>query len=195
VAPIIEALDDAFYLAFGTLEPTGARVLVGLDVSGSMSSGAVSGIPGLTPRAASAAMAMTHVRSEERTHVMAFSDRFVDLEVRRDEPLRDLVRRTQGLPFERTDCALPMLYALEHGLQVDTFVVYTDNETWSGTIHPDEALRRYRDRMGIPAKLAVVGMTATGFTIADPNDAGMLDVVGFDAAAPAVIAGFGRPAA
>ena len=195
VAPIVEALDDAFYLAFGTLEPTGARVLVGLDVSGSMSSGAVSGIPCLMPRAASAAMAMTHVRSEERTHVMAFSDRFVDLEVRRDEPLRELVRRTQGLPFERTDCALPMLYALEHRLAIDTFVVYTDNETWSGTIHPDEALRRYRDRMGIPAKLAVVGMTATGFTIADPNDAGMLDVVGFDAAAPAVIAGFGRPAA
>ncbi len=46
--------------------------------------------------------------------------------------------------------------------------------------------------MGIPAKLIVVGMTATGFTIADPNDAGMLDVVGFDASAPAMIARFAR---
>jgi 60 kDa SS-A/Ro ribonucleoprotein len=38
----------------------------------------------------------------------------------------------------------------------------------------------------------VVGMTATEFTIADPSDAGMLDVVGFDAAAPAVMADFSR---
>ena len=30
----------------------------------------------------------------------------------------------------------------------------------------------------------------TGFSIADPNDAGMLDVVGFDAAAPNAIADF-----
>jgi 60 kDa SS-A/Ro ribonucleoprotein len=37
-----------------------------------------------------------------------------------------------------------------------------------------------------------VGMTSTGFSIADPNDAGMLDVVGFDAATPAVIGDFAR---
>ena len=29
-------------------------------------------------------------------------------------------------------------------------------------------------------------MTSTGFSIADPDDGGMLDVVGFDSAAPAV---------
>ena len=68
----------------------------------------------------------------------------------------------------------------------------TDSETWAGHVHPVQALRRYRERMGIPAKLVVVGMTSNGFTIADPNDAGMLDVVGFDAAAPALIADFAR---
>jgi 60 kDa SS-A/Ro ribonucleoprotein len=35
-------------------------------------------------------------------------------------------------------------------------------------------------------------MTATGFSIADPSDPGMLDVVGFDAAAPQVMADFAR---
>jgi 60 kDa SS-A/Ro ribonucleoprotein len=39
------------------------------------------------------------------------------------------VERTQSLPFERTDCALPMLYALEQRLAVETFAVLTDNET------------------------------------------------------------------
>jgi 60 kDa SS-A/Ro ribonucleoprotein len=73
---------------------------------------------------------------------------------------------------------------------VDTFVVYTDNETWAGNIHPAQALRAYRERMGIAAKLVVVAMVSNGFTIADPDDAGMLDVVGFDTATPQVISDF-----
>lgn len=44
--------------------------------------------------------------------------------------------------------------------------------------------------MGIPARLVVVGMASKGFTIADPNDGGMLDVVGFDTTTPQVIADF-----
>lgn len=189
---IVAALEDAFYLAFENVEPSGARILVGLDVSGSMSVGSVSGMPGLTPRAASVAMAMTHVRGEPDVCVFGFSDRFVDLRLKATDRLGPLLERTAALPFARTDCALPMLFALERRLEIDTFVIYTDNETWAGTIHPDEALRTYRERTGIPAKLVVVGMTATGFTIADPNDAGMLDVAGFDAAVPAAIADFAR---
>ena len=46
--------------------------------------------------------------------------------------------------------------------------------------------------MGIPARLIVVAMTATGFSIADPEDAGMLDVVGFDTAVPNLISEFSR---
>jgi len=45
--------------------------------------------------------------------------------------------------------------------------------------------------MGIPARLVVVGMASNGFSIADPADGGMLDVVGFDTVTPQVIADFG----
>jgi len=45
-------------------------------------------------------------------------------------------------------------------------VVYTDSETWAGTLHPAQALRQYRERM---AKLVVVGMASNGFTIAEPQ--------------------------
>ena len=38
--------------------------------------------------------------------------------------------------------------------------------------------------------MAVVAMTSNGFSIADPDDGGMLDVVGFNASAPQVIADF-----
>jgi 60 kDa SS-A/Ro ribonucleoprotein len=85
-----------------------------------------------------------------------------------------------------------MLYALSRGLSVDAFVIYTDSETWAGQMHPVQALRLYRERTGINAKLVVVGMVSNGFSIADPGDAGMLDVVGFDTATPAVIADFIR---
>jgi 60 kDa SS-A/Ro ribonucleoprotein len=45
--------------------------------------------------------------------------------------------------------------------------------------------------MGISAvKLIVVGMMANGFSIADPDDGGMLDVVGFDTATPQLIGDF-----
>jgi 60 kDa SS-A/Ro ribonucleoprotein len=83
-----------------------------------------------------------------------------------------------------------MLEALKHQWPIDLFVVYTDNETWAGRVHPAQALRQYREQMGIPARLVVVGMASNGFSIADPADAGMLDVVGFDAAVPQVIADF-----
>ncbi len=95
-----------------------------------------------------------------------------------------------GLPFGGTDCSLPMRYALEHNREVDAFVIYTDSETWAGAIHPVQALREYRERTGIPARLIVVGMEANAFSIADPDDPGMLDIVGFDTATPDVVSGF-----
>ncbi|HEX4610875.1 MAG TPA: hypothetical protein VH092_21980, partial [Urbifossiella sp.] len=112
------------------------------------------------------------------------------LPIRPRQRLDDAVRAVSGLPMGPTDCALPMLYALERKVEADVFVVYTDSETWHGEIHPVQALRQYRERTGIPAKLVVVGMVSNGFTIADPDDAGMLDVVGFDTAVPQLLAQF-----
>ena len=118
------------------------------------------------------------------------------LPITRSSTLSEAVRVTSDLPFGATDCALPMLDALEQGIEADAFIVLTDNETWAGDVHPSEALRRYRRKTGIPAKLVVAAMTATECSIADPEDAGMLDVVGFDTAAPNVIHDFlGRAAA
>ena len=84
-----------------------------------------------------------------------------------------------------------MLYAKDNGIHVDIFVIYTDNDTWCGEIHPFNALEEYREAMDIPdAKLIVCAMASNGFTIANPDDPGMLDIVGFDSAAPQIIAQF-----
>ena len=87
-----------------------------------------------------------------------------------------------------------MLYALEMRRSIDTFVIYTDSETWAGDVHPAQALGDYRHASGIEARLVVVGMVSNGFTIADPSDQGMLDVVGFDTATPQLISDFARGA-
>jgi len=85
-----------------------------------------------------------------------------------------------------------MIWAREHDVNVSAFITYTDSKSWASTIHPTQALRQYRREFVRDAKVVVVGMTSNGFTLADPNDCGMLDVVGFDTTAPAVIAGIVR---
>jgi 60 kDa SS-A/Ro ribonucleoprotein len=205
VPQVVDALDRAFYLAFGNVPRTGRRFYLGLDVSGSMAGGTVAGVPGLAPRVAAAAMAMTIARVEPNYHVAAFSGgsagtsvssfngastHMQPLDISARDSLETVCRKTDGLPFGATDCALPMLDAMARKIPVDCFVVLTDSETWVGKTHPLEALKQYRRRMGMPAKLVVVGMVSNGFSIADPNDAGMLDVVGFDTAAPNVISNF-----
>ncbi|MCW4050519.1 MAG: TROVE domain-containing protein [Candidatus Bathyarchaeota archaeon] len=186
VGEIVDALDGAFYLAFQAVEPTNKRIVLALDVSGSMGFSVIAGMP-ITPREGATAMALVTKATEKVCTVMAFSGHFVPFPITERERLDDVVRKTERLPFDRTDCALPMLWATKKGIEADAFVIYTDNETWAGDIHPAQALQQYRNQTGIPAKLIVVGMVSNGFSIADPNDGGMLDVVGFDTATPNII--------
>lgn len=201
VAAIVEALNAAFYTAFQAVRPTGKRLVLALDVSGSMGGGTIAGTA-LTPREAAAAMALVTAATEEHWQVVGFTSAdgsawsrdaaLTPLPIGPSMRLDQAVAATADLPFGGTDCALPMRWALERGIKADAFVVYTDSETWAGPVHPVEALRAYREKTGIAAKLVVVGLVSNGFSIADPTDAGMLDVVGFDTAAPALIADFIR---
>ena len=93
--------------------------------------------------------------------------------------------------FGSTDCAQPMIYALEKKIEVDVFIVYTSSETSVGKIHPSEALKKYRKKMNRPqAKLIVMAMKVNNFSIADPKDRGMLDIAGFDSSVPDIICEF-----
>jgi 60 kDa SS-A/Ro ribonucleoprotein len=185
----VDALDEAFYLAFEAVEPTNKRYMLGVDVSGSMSSSTVAGSP-LSACEAATAMAMVTLATEPIALPMAFADKFRRLPLTPKTRLADALKHTREVNFGGTDCALPMLHAMKEKLEIDVFVVLTDSETWAGKVHPSQALRQYRDRTGIPAKLAVVGMCSNGFTIADPKDPGMLDVVGFDTSVPQALREF-----
>jgi len=213
VPQVLDALNEAFYLAFSAVEPTGKRWLLGVDVSGSMGGSYIAGTA-VSCRTAAACMAMVALRTEPQSYVHGFCggdfshlgrlyssyrgsnpdvvDGFVDLGLSKSMRLDGVCRKLDGIPFGPTDCAVPMRWALKNHIEVDCFVILTDSETWCGQIHPMQALREYREKMGIPAKLVTAAFVSNGFTIGDPDDGGCLDVVGMDANVPAVIADFVR---
>jgi 60 kDa SS-A/Ro ribonucleoprotein len=205
VGRVVDALDKAFYLAFKTVQPTGKRLCLALDVSGSMCA-PVSGTRFLSCREAAGAMALVAANVESSYEMLAFASGgkgnmhfgqahgwatgVTPLSITPRMRLDSAVGRMSALPFGGTDCALPMRWAQSTKTAVDCFVIYTDNESWAGDVHVDQALNDYRQRMGIPAKLVAVALSGDRFSVANPNDAFQMDVVGFDTATPNVISDF-----
>jgi 60 kDa SS-A/Ro ribonucleoprotein len=186
---VLDALEKAFMLAFKNVVPTGKRYLLALDVSSSMScsmSGTV-----LPCYDAEIAMAMFALRTEPVADVVAFRDNITPIPVNKETSWKEFHDMIYYSAFGQTDCSFPMVWAKEQKKEYDVFVVYTDSETYYGNVHPYEAVRQYREASGIKdAKLIVVAFTGTKFTIADPKDPNMLDVVGFDSATPQLISDF-----
>lgn len=206
VKTVVNALDSAFYASFGNVPDTGKNTMVCLDVSGSMagyygyrgwgnhSVSGLMGVPGLSPRVASAAMSMIFARTQANHMFMAFSSGFIPLDIQDGDRLDEVVTKVSRLPFDRTNCAQPMLTGMDvwkqHSVAYNAFVVFTDNETNCNTVHPHVALRDYRRLTKVDAKLIVMAMTADKFTIAEPGCNFMLDLAGLDSAAPKLVTDF-----
>lgn len=48
--------------------------------------------------------------------------------------LTKILEVASNITMGATDCAQPMLWALEKKKPFDAFIVYTDNETWFGDV-------------------------------------------------------------
>lgn len=185
---ILKALENAFYKTFKNVEPTGKRFLLAVDVSESMNRRVLGGV--LNASVVAAAMCMVVTRTEKDSCIVAFSDDMVPCPVTADMTLQQVLNAMNQILVGRTDCSLPMIWAQKTNTAADVFIILTDNETSAGSVHPAVALNEYRKKMNIPAKLIVCGMTSDGFTVADPDDRGMLDMCGFDIGALDVIRNF-----
>ena len=194
-----DQLTTTFLRSFKNVPPTGKRYMAALDVSGSMDCSCM-GCPAITCRQASAALAQVLYETETHVYLRGFSAAHVpgtgfhnfNPLVRHGMTLEQFISAT-NTPFGPTDCSLPMRREIDEGLDVDVFIVMTDSETYAGTTHPQVALENYRKHANKPdAKLIVVGMTANCLTIADPNDRNTLNLAGFDASMPEIIAMFVR---
>ncbi|NWW36347.1 RO60 protein, partial [Panurus biarmicus] len=166
---ILEALDASFYKAFKTLEPTGKRFVIAVDVSASMTQKVLGSV--LNASTVAAVMCMAVARTEKDSQIVAFSHDMVPCPVTADMTLPQVLVKMYEV-LGTTDCALPMIWAQKTQTAADVFIVFTDNETFAGKTPPAVALTEYREKMGIPAKLVVCGMTSHGFTVAGPDDRG-----------------------
>jgi 60 kDa SS-A/Ro ribonucleoprotein len=193
VQQVVDALDAAFYTAFDNVQPTGQRLLLGVDCSGSMMCGTVAGVAGLTPREAAGAMALIALRTEPSAEVIGFTTSVKALRISPRHRLDDVVSTIAGVSRpEGTDCSIPMRWAKDRRADLDACALYTDGQTWAGPQHPVQAMTAYRSARVAEAKMVSVAVVGYGNSVVDGSDAGMLDVVGFDTAAPVLIADFIR---
>lgn len=204
VSEVGEILERGFYNAFRYVAPTGMRRLLAVDVSHSMTA-PVLDFPGLSARDVAACLMMVLKRREPSAKMVAFSDGgqsgkwlsrsthekvVTPIDIEANATLAQVSQFMANLNFGGTDCALPILWADRFGFDFDSFEIITDNETYAGAIHPSAAIRQYRTKTGIPARMATIGVTSTGFSIADPKDPMMLDVVGLTPDMPSILASF-----
>lgn len=220
IPKILNALEDAFYLAFGNIKGTGKRILHAIDCSGSMSCGSCA-VPLLTSCQAVGTLVMEAIKREHKYHqeclekninseyvqdVALFKHTLEAIKINENDRLDTVMKKIQDNNFGSTDCALPMVKALETYKKTngkkgayDAFIVYTDNETYYGEIHPSEALDNYRKLTGINAKLVVVATTPTntsigffnrGNKIEKDDSEECLNIAGFDLNGPSIIRDF-----
>ena len=146
---ISDALDAAFYNAFGAVESTGRSTLLALDLSGSMEWQNCAGME-ITPREACAALSMVTAAVEPNHEIVGFTSlgtgwsysgqptgrsrwgsnsAISKLDISPRRRLDDVISYTARQPAGGTDCSLPMLWAAQNRVAVDVFQVYTDGET------------------------------------------------------------------
>lgn len=194
VQRVVSALDDSFYSAFTLGEDKKENHFIACDISGSMTmdSAKVIGSPNLLAGEVAAVFAMAIARTQSNYFLAGFKQNLEPLKISPTMRLADALNAMRAMHWQggSTDCAKAFEYALQNGIAVDKFTVITDNETYAGGQAPVQALKKYRDRTGRAAKSIVIATSVSEFTIADPKDGGMLDIAGFDSAAPQIIADF-----
>ncbi|MFC4112203.1 TROVE domain-containing protein [Nonomuraea zeae] len=193
VPAVRDALEEAYERSFANVEPTGKRLLVAVDSSGSMGYSGISlgGSPLGTVYELACAMAVMLARIERGgVHVIDVDTAVHASKVTPRTNLREIAAwQPSG---GGTDLSLPFTWALRERMEVDGVVVLTDNETWAGRSHPAQALARYRQALNPRAGVVVAAMTAAGYSIGDPKDERVLNVAGLDASLPMIVNGFIR---
>lgn len=188
---ITDALDTAFYMAFGNVEKTGKRILLAIDDSGSMRGGWSSSVMDglLTPHEAAAAMALVTYMIEPSSVLIGYSGKYSAIDLSRKARVNDLSRKIAS-HGSGTDTSLPVQYALDKSMDFDAIVSYTDNNTWSGSGHVTQYLRKYETRVGHPVRFLNVAMESGRSTDVDPTNPNMLELVGMDSNTPQIISEF-----
>lgn len=190
IPAIQQALDEAFAATFSLVDPANVRMLLAVDVSGSMAYPLLASLGGITPREIGGVMAMVTARTEPRWHALWFHTACGHLPITPTMSLEQIQRTIANMPAGGTDISQPLLWAIDNRVPADAIVIITDNETWANREPVHVVLERYRDAVGVNAALIIAATTAARYSVADPNDPRSLNIAGFDTHAPLIIRDF-----
>lgn len=187
VPQIVDALNNAFYMAFDAVEPLNKNLLIAVDSSGSMSANVV-GTPGFSAAQAAAAMTLVTASIERNYKILAFDTQVYDWPISPRQRLDDVMKNIPG--GGGTDVSALINRLIEQKRKVEAVIIYTDNETWAGSNHPYQAMAIYREQVNRKAKLIILATAANHLTVAAPDDPLSLTICGFDTTVPDVIHAF-----
>lgn len=180
---IVDALHDTFELALKAIVPTGKKILIGVDISGSMNAP----VGGMQMSATQIAQVLANVmlKSEKNAEMVWFDTGIVAARLGRRSSIQEVLRNapTGG----GTDCAQPIVYAANNLESYDAIIILTDSETWAGPRHGFEVLASYRKNVNRDVKVIEVALTGTQHSTMPNDDKNLLRVVGFDASVVDVI--------
>ena len=180
------ALNEALIDSFGILPKSDIETLIAIDVSGSMNTFNISGIP---LHKISSLMAVANSKTNPNNDTVLFdwgaTVNPIEVQGRRfDDVFAEISRMGGG----GTDVTLPIKHAIASGGKYKLIVIYTDMETWAGRAHAEQLWDEYK-RMVPDAKLVFVAMTANRIN-AMPKSNDVLQICGFDPNVPNIINAF-----
>lgn len=188
----LKALNHALNVSIENL-PNLGRTVIAIDVSGSMAcplnSNNVNG--GLTCSEVSAVLGLSLVRKSRETNTfLTFDTEVHENSLNFDT---DLKTQVKNLRFSGggTDCSAPFKWTLNNKLEIDTFVMISDNESWadySGNYHwrsktPSKNLWLEIKKSNPKAKLIMIDMMTSGGNQVDPGN----DVLAIAGYSPAIL--------
>lgn len=131
---ILDALQDALEIALENVPRLSGRVLVFLDVSGSMHSPVTGHRRGATTVVrcvdAAALIAAALARTNRNTRVVPFSDDVVDVRLNRRDSVMTSARVLASLPPGGTNCSAPLRSMNRQHEKADLVAYISDNQSW-----------------------------------------------------------------
>ncbi|ADB15052.1 TROVE domain protein [Pirellula staleyi DSM 6068] len=133
-AKIKAALGEAMELAISNVPRIEGKVLVMVDVSGSMRSPATGNRGSATSKVrcidVAALIAASIVRKNPEAEVIPFSDDVILVKLDRQQPVMKQAQQLASLPSVGTNCSAALAHANARQLKASMVIYVSDNESW-----------------------------------------------------------------
>lgn len=188
VADIVDALDEGYRMAFHNVTPSGRRVLIAVDSSGSMRSG-------MTPNDvvsivdAAAALAQIFAVTEPNADVVAFDTKLYTMSISDRQRTTDVARMISEKGGGGTAIDLPIKLAGDGNY--DGIVIISDSEGGL-SYKPSSYVTTYDWYLGGDAsrRAVLMQMEYNRFSAIDTKSKNALALVGFDTSGPQLATAF-----